>query len=149
MYACALCICMGFIWIMFYIINHHFPWHRLRVIWSNWTTEEPPHCTARNKQFKIPIQVGRRRRKKKKKKKKSISILNTLTKTRMCLIHLFSHCPFGRINRQARPRRKNRSRYVSEIWRWIIVVINDLWVLTGAIWRTSEANSATQPIWYW
>lgn len=86
--SCALCICIRLLWIMFYIINHHFLWHCLRVIWSNWTTEEPAHRTVHNKSFKNPIQV--------KKIKQSVSILNTLTKTCTCLIHLL---PFW-VNRQ-------------------------------------------------
>ncbi len=122
---------------MFYIIKHPFLRHRLRVMWANWTTEEPLHCTAHNKQFKqyhasenpSPSSVR-------------------LKKTCTCLIHLFSRCPFGCIIGQPAPRRKNNSRYVSAIWSWIIVVINDLWVLTGVIWWTSDANSATPPICY-
>lgn len=82
--SCALCIWIGLLWIMFYIINHHFLWHCLRVIRSNWTTEKPPRRTVHNKPFKNPIQV----KKKKKEEKKSIFIHSTLTKTCTCLIHL-------------------------------------------------------------
>lgn len=78
--SCALCICIRLLWIMFYIINHHFLWHCLRVIWSNWTTEEPAHRTVHNKSFKNPIQV---------KKNKTICLHPQYTHKNMHMLNTF------------------------------------------------------------
>lgn len=129
-------ICIRIIWVTFYIINHHFLRHSFTVIWRNWTTEGwTRSCAVHNKQSRW----------------KSISISCTVAEAHtLNTLALFSNWAFWVRHQTTQvKKKKEKSQYVSLIWGWIIVIINDLWALTRTIWWTSEANFATASIYCW